>query len=219
MVEIRIAQKLRRANDEIAAENRSLFSKLGLLVVNVMGSPGSGKTSMLEAIARTGAGLRIAVIEGDLETARDAVRIEKAGMKAVQITTGRACHLDAGMVKQGLEALDLEGLDALVVENVGNLVCPAGFDLGESLRILVSSVAEGDDKAAKYPPMFARADVLVVNKIDLLPHVDFDMERFERDAKAARHDVEIFRISCKTGQGVEDVARRMRDARKAGNTK
>ncbi len=220
MAEIRIAKKLTQANDEVAKENRRKFGELGILAVNIMGSPGSGKTSMLEALAGRMQGTAIAVIEGDLETDRDARRIEKAGMKAVQITTGRACHLDAGMVRQGLEALDLRGIGLLAVENVGNLVCPAGYDLGEDMRIVVSSIAEGDDKAAKYPPMFARADIIVLNKMDLLPLVDFDMDGFAADARAVNPGAELFRISCKTGEGVSALAERLACARggKAGKT-
>jgi hydrogenase nickel incorporation protein HypB len=212
MVEIRIARKLTRANDEIAALNRELFRRHRLLAVNLLGSPGAGKTSLLESLAGRMEGLAMGVIEGDLETARDAERMERAGLRAVQITTGRGCHLHAGMVQDGLSALDTDTLDIIFVENVGNLVCPAGFDLGEDLRILAASVPEGDDKAAKYAPMFASAPVLAINKIDLLPYIDFDMDRFIADARASRPGVEIFKVSCRTGEGVDGLAGRVRKA-------
>jgi len=212
MVEIRIARKLTRANDEIAALNRDLFRRHRLLAVNLLGSPGAGKTSLLESLAGRMEGLAMGVIEGDLETARDAERMEKAGLRAVQITTGRGCHLHAGMVQDGLSALDTDTLDIIFVENVGNLVCPAGFDLGEDMRILAASVPEGDDKAAKYAPMFASAQVLAINKIDLLPYIDFDMDRFIADARASRPGVEVFKVSCRTGEGVDALAGRVRKA-------
>ncbi|MHC5079002.1 MAG: hydrogenase nickel incorporation protein HypB [Planctomycetota bacterium] len=206
MVEIRIAKKLLGANDETAAKVRRDFAERGIFAVNVLGSPGAGKTSLLEALAgRAGDGPRIAVIEGDLETARDAERMERAGVKAVQITTGRACHLHAGMVQDALQALGPDAVDLLFIENVGNLVCPADYDLGEDLRLLVVSVTEGDDKAAKYPPMFLKADILAVNKIDLLPHVDFDVDRFVAEARKIRPAVEVFRLSCRTGEGVAEL--------------
>ena len=210
MPEIRIAKKLTSANAAIAAEVRALLARHRVLSVNVLGSPGAGKTAVLEALAsRLKSSVRIGVVEGDLETSRDAERMERAGVKALQITTGRGCHLHAGMVQDALSAFDLPELDLLFVENVGNLVCPADYDLGEDFRILVVSVTEGDDKAAKYPPMFASAHVLVLNKTDLLPHVDFDAEKFLAEARSIRPSVEVFRVSCRTGEGVQALADRI----------
>ncbi len=207
MVEIRIAKKLMGANDEIASGVRDLLREKKITAVNVMGSPGSGKTTLLERLVAFSKGRwRVAVIEGDLETSRDAERMDRAGVRAVQVTTGKGCHLHAGMVQDALSALEPDALDLLYIENVGNLVCPSGFDLGEDFRIVVVSVTEGDDKAGKYPPMFARADLLVLNKIDLLPHVDFDVERFETEAQEIQPKVDLFRISCRTGEGVDALA-------------
>jgi hydrogenase nickel incorporation protein HypB len=210
MVEIRVAKKLVGANAPYAAALRERFAATRVLAVNVLGSPGAGKTAVLETLAsRLKGTLRIGVIEGDLETARDAERMERAGVQALQITTGRGCHLNAAMVQDALSAFDLDALDALFVENVGNLVCPADWDLGEDFRLLVVSVTEGDDKAAKYPPMFASAHVLALNKTDLLPHVDFDADRFTAEARALRPSVEVYRLSCRTGEGVQALADRV----------
>ncbi|MCU0722415.1 MAG: hydrogenase nickel incorporation protein HypB [Planctomycetes bacterium] len=209
MVEIRIAKKLVGANAPVAAALRALYAERRVFAVNVLGSPGAGKTALLEALASRLKGVfRIGVIEGDLETARDAERMERAGVKALQITTGRGCHLNAAMVQDALGAFDLAALDLLFVENVGNLVCPADWDLGEDERLLVASVTEGDDKPAKYPPMFASAHLLAMNKTDLLPHVDFDAERFTAEARSLRPGIEVFRVSCRTGEGVQALADR-----------
>lgn len=207
MVEIRIAKKLLRANDEVASEIRRVLAEKRILAINIMGSPGSGKTSLLEQLCpRLAGGARTAVVEGDLETARDAERMEKAGVRAVQMTTGKACHLDAGMIRDALSAFDLDSLDILFIENVGNLVCPASFDLGEDEKLVVASVTEGDDKAEKYPPMFSRASLLALNKVDLLPYVDFRADRFSEEARKLRPGIPIFQISCRTGEGIEVLA-------------
>ena len=220
MVEIRVAKKLVGANAAPAAAVRGLLAEKRVLAINVLGSPGAGKTALLEALAsRLRGSLRIGVIEGDLETARDAERMERAGVKALQITTGRGCHLNAAMVLDALSAFDLGALDLLFVENVGNLVCPADRDLGEDFRLLVASVTEGDDKAAKYPPMFASAHVLALNKTDLLPYVDFDPEKFLAEARSIRPSVEVFRVSCRSGEGVGALADRIAErvrAKRAG---
>jgi len=187
-------------NDHLAGHNRDWLDRHGLAAVNVMSSPGAGKTTLLErSIAESG--LTISVIEGDQETTADAERIRAAGARAVQVNTGTGCHLDAAMVARALpELAPPPGL--LLIENVGNLVCPALFALGESARAVVISVTEGNDKPAKYPHMFAAADVVVVNKIDLLPYVDFDLDRLIGAARALRPGVEIFPLSARTGEGM-----------------
>ncbi|HRK96317.1 MAG TPA: hydrogenase nickel incorporation protein HypB, partial [Rhodospirillales bacterium] len=185
MVEVEVVRALLADNDHRAAHNRAHFDAAGVLVVNLMSSPGSGKTALLEATIkaereRGGAGLRIGVIEGDLETDNDARRIRRHGVPAVQITTGGACHLDAAMIHGAIDELDLAGLDVLFIENVGNLVCPAGFDLGHHQAVALLSVTEGDDKPAKYPVLFRAADLVLISKADLLAHFDdFDPLRAE----------------------------------------
>ncbi len=204
MKKIGVDTDILASNDAAAQRNRELFGQHGIYVVNLMSGPGAGKTSLLE---RTIVGLksrcRIAVIEGDLQTRQDADRIEVHGVPVVQINTGGACHLDARLIHRELQAFDLGNLDLLVIENVGNLVCPAEFDLGEQDKVMVLSVTEGDDKPAKYPVMFHEARAMLLNKIDLLPHVDFDLERAERAARGLNSNLEIFQVSAKTGAGIE----------------
>jgi hydrogenase nickel incorporation protein HypB len=202
-MQIVLAKRILHANDRIAQDNRGKFDAAGVLAVNVLGSPGAGKTALLEAILPIlGERCRAAVIEGDLATSRDAERIEAVGVPCVQINTDGGCHLDAGMVASAMDALDLAALDVLFIENVGNLVCTAGFDLGESLRIVVLSVAEGDDKVEKYPPMFSGVDAVFLNKIDLLPHTDFDPERVQENLRRLSPEASILRVSARTGEGV-----------------
>ena len=174
-----------------------------MVAVNLMSSPGSGKTTLLERTIRE-LGRPVSVVEGDQETAYDADRIRAAGARAVQVNTGSGCHLDATMVHQALVALDPEPASLVVVENVGNLVCPALFDVGEAAKVVVISVTEGDDKPLKYPHMFAVADLVLVNKTDLLPYVDFDVDRLTADARRLKPGVEVVPLSAKTGAGVED---------------
>ena len=203
--QIEVMQSLLHGNDHQAAHNRAHFAAAGVLVVNLMSSPGAGKTSLLEAtIRRLNGSLSVAVIEGDLETENDAIRIRAAGARAVQITTGNACHLDANMVHAALHRLDLRPIDVLFIENVGNLVCPAGFDLGQHRNVVLLSVTEGDDKPEKYPVMFRAADLVTVTKLDLLEAVgDFD------PGKAARHLQEIggtapvLLVSARGGAGLD----------------
>jgi hydrogenase nickel incorporation protein HypB len=203
--QVEVMQSLLYGNDLQAAHNRAHFAAAGVLVVNLMSSPGAGKTSLLEAtIRRLNGRLSVAVIEGDLETENDANRVRAAGAQAVQITTGNACHLDASMVHAALHRLDLRQIDLLFIENVGNLVCPAGFDLGQHRNVVLLSVTEGDDKPEKYPVMFRAADLVTVTKMDLLEAVgDFD------PGKAARHLQEIggtaalSRVSARNGAGLE----------------
>jgi hydrogenase nickel incorporation protein HypB len=201
---ISVFQDLRAANDQIAAANRAAFEAAAVRVVNVLGSPGAGKTSLIEATARSGrwAG-RIGVIEGDLATANDAQRIAALDVPVVQINTGGGCHLNAKMVASALPEMDLGALDLLLIENVGNLVCPASFDLGESLRVVVSSTAEGADKPAKYPVIFRDADLVVLTKTDLLAHTDFDPQAFARHVADIQADLPILHLSCRSGTGVD----------------
>ena len=191
-------------NDAHAAQNRARLDARRVLTINLMSSPGSGKTALLEATIRTLAGrLRIAVIEGDLETENDANRIRALGVPAHQITTGTACHLDAHLVERGLDALGIDGLDILFIENVGNLVCPASFDLGHHRNVVLLSVTEGDDKPAKYPVMFRAADLMLVSKADLLPYLDeFSTERAEHSLRQLACQAPALLVSAKTGVGV-----------------
>lgn len=202
---IAVLENLLEENDHIAAHNRRHFEENGVLTINLMSSPGSGKTSLLEATihALSAQGLRIAVIEGDLETENDADRIRRQGVPAVQITTGMACHLDAHMVHHALDALNLAETDILFIENVGNLVCPAEFDLGQHANVVLLSVTEGDDKPAKYPVMFRIADRVLITKADLLPHVqDFDPERARRNVTDLSPETPVDIVSAKTGDGL-----------------
>jgi hydrogenase nickel incorporation protein HypB len=191
-------------NDDLAARNRDRLAERGIVAVNLMSSPGSGKTTLLERTVRDlGSELSCAVLEGDQETLIDAERIRAAGARAVQINTGAGCHLDADMVASGLRALDPERGSLLFVENVGNLVCPALFDLGETARVVIMSVTEGADKPLKYPHMFRTADVVLLTKIDLLPYVEFDVAAFTAGARRARPGVALIPLSATTGTGVD----------------
>ncbi len=188
-------------NDELAAANRRWLAERGITALNLMSSPGAGKTTLLErTIAELGR--PVSVIEGDQETLFDAERIRRAGARAVQVNTGAGCHLDAAMVARALESLQPEAGGLLVVENVGNLVCPALFDLGERRKVVVISVTEGDDKPLKYPHMFAAADLVVLNKTDLLPYVDFDPDRLAADARAVNPAVRVLPVSARTGENL-----------------
>jgi len=198
-----VAEKILKANDELAAENRARLEDAGVFSLNLMASPGAGKTSLVE---RTVAGLadqlRVAVIDGDLATSLDADRAAAAGARAVQINTNGQCHLDANMVGHGLDALDLSGVDLLIIENVGNLVCPVEFALGAHRNVLIASVPEGDDKPYKYPGSYRGMDVVVLNKIDLLPYVRFDVDRFRHGVEVLNPGVRILEVSCTTGAGL-----------------
>ncbi|HSB90377.1 MAG TPA: hydrogenase nickel incorporation protein HypB [Anaerolineales bacterium] len=198
-----VAEKILKANDELAAENRARLEDAGVFSLNLMASPGAGKTSLVE---RTVAGLadrlQVAVIDGDLATSLDADRAAAAGARAVQINTNGQCHLDANMVGHGLDALDLSGVDLLIIENVGNLVCPVEFALGAHRNVLIASVPEGDDKPYKYPGSYRGMDVVVLNKIDLLPHVRFDVDRFRHGVEVLNPGVRILEVSCTTGEGL-----------------
>jgi hydrogenase nickel incorporation protein HypB len=197
------ASKILKANEALAEENRAALGAAGVYCVNLVGSPGCGKTTFIEAILGHLTGrLSVAVIEGDIAGSIDAERIDALGVPVVQINTGGACHLDANMIVAAERDIDLEAIDLLFIENVGNLVCTAGFDLGEHLRIVALSTAEGDDKIAKYPAIFQRSHALVITKMDLLPHTDFDIERVTADMKRLAGDAEVLKVSAVTGQGI-----------------
>ncbi|CAD7289431.1 Hydrogenase/urease maturation factor HypB [Campylobacter majalis] len=198
---IDVISKILSANDEQAQKNRAWLDGHKILSLNLMSSPGSGKTTLLEATIKSGE-YKIGVVEGDLETNQDANRIIKAGGKAHQISTGQACHLDAFMVHDGLHHLPLSELDVVFVENVGNLVCPASYDVGTHINVVLISVPEGDDKVAKYPVMFRSADVVIISKIDLLPHFDFDVQKVKDEARKLNPKVDIIEIDSKNGEGV-----------------
>jgi hydrogenase nickel incorporation protein HypB len=201
---VEVVEEILGANDRLAAENRQRLEAAGVFSLNLMASPGAGKTSLIERTAKALAGrLRLAVIDGDLASSLDADRASASGAEAVQINTGGQCHLDAAMVRRGMEALDLSRVDLLLVENVGNLVCPAAFALGTHRSVLIASVPEGDDKPFKYPASYREIDVLVLNKIDLLPYVDFDVQRFRRGVQRLNPGVETFLMSCTSGEGLE----------------
>jgi len=201
---IDIEQELLAKNDSLAEGNRGWLAEHRITAINLMSSPGSGKTSLLERTIREAGGERtVCVIEGDQETLFDAERIRATGAAVIQVNTGAGCHLDADMLRRGMEALNPPDGSLLFVENVGNLVCPALFDLGEAGKVVVISVTEGDDKPLKYPHMFAAADLIVINKIDLLPYVDFDVDRCQRDARSLNPDVDIVSLSVKSGAGLK----------------
>ena len=202
---VTVVEKILNANDQMAAMNRALLDQTGVLSINLMASPGAGKTSfILQTIKILSSRLRIGVVEGDTAPVTiDADKIIAAGMPAVQINTGGDCHLDAVMLKEGLGQLPLEQLDLIVVENVGNLVCPAAFQLGTHLNILIASIPEGDDKPYKYPAIYRGLDVLIINKIDLLPYVPFNMAYFQQGVELLNPGLVTFPISCRTGEGVD----------------
>jgi hydrogenase nickel incorporation protein HypB len=201
---IELQQKVLAKNDQLAERNRQWLHDRGILAINLMSSPGSGKTTLLERTTRELAGrMSISVIEGDQETALDARRIQAAGSRVVQINTGVGCHLDAEMVAQGLRGLDPPSGSIVVIENVGNLVCPALFDLGEDAKVVLSTVTEGVDKPLKYPHMFRQADLVLLNKTDLLPYVDFNLRQYMSDLRRAAPDALLLQISATTGDGVQ----------------
>jgi hydrogenase nickel incorporation protein HypB len=200
---VTLEQAVLARNDALAELNREWLAQRGILAVNLMSSPGAGKTTLLErTIRELGAELSVSVVEGDQETVLDADRIRATGAPAVQINTGSGCHLDAQMLASGLRTLDPPDRSVVLIENVGNLVCPALFDLGEQARIVITSVTEGAEKPRKYPQMFRAADLVLLNKIDLLPYVDFDVEWFLEGARRANPGVEVLQLSATTGDGI-----------------
>ncbi len=202
---ISVEKKVLSENDKLAADVRGQLKQRGIVALNFVSSPGSGKTSLLEkTLGALNNELRIGLIAGDVQTENDANRLKAAGGKMVRpIVTGGACHLDAKMISHVLPELDLDQIDLLVIENVGNLVCPSSYDLGEDMKVVLISTTEGDDKPLKYPGMFRRSSVMVINKIDLLGSSDFDMNRVKENAHRINADLKIFEVSCRTGQGLE----------------
>ena len=219
-IKVPVVRDILEANERLAEDNRRIFRQAGLLVINLMSGPGAGKTSLLErTIEALQDEIRIGVIEGDIQSSYDAERISKKGVQVVQLNTGGACHLDGNMIKSSLDALNLDTLDLLVVENVGNLVCPAEFNVGEDMKAMILSVPEGDDKPLKYPLMFQESRALLINKIDLLPYVNCDVGKIRERALQLNANLEIFEISCRTGEGLDgwaDWLRQQVSARKAG---
>ncbi len=203
-MEIKVLKDILSANEQLAQRNQQLLDSKGVFAVNLMSSPGAGKTSLiLETIKRLKGKTKIGVIEGDISSSLDAETIGKEGVPVLQINTGGECHLDANMTSNALSNMPLQDIELLLIENVGNLVCPAEFALGEHRKVLISSMPEGDDKPFKYPLMFHEADAVLINKIDLLPYLKFDTETFSQAIKGINQKVAIFQISCATGQGVE----------------
>jgi len=204
---IPILENILSANDRLAADNQRLLAEKGILAVNIMSSPGAGKTSLiLRTIEALAAQVPIGVIEGDIASRVDADTIESLGVPVVQINTGGTCHLDANMISGSLDQLPLDDIELLFIENVGNLICPTDFALGEAIKVMIPSVPEGDDKPYKYPAMFAAVDAIVVNKVDLLPYLDFDLPAFRKLVTGVNPEVQIFEVSCKTGEGIEGWA-------------
>ncbi len=204
-MEIKVLKDILSANEEIAQRNKRLLDSKGIFAVNLMASPGAGKTSLvLETIKGWKGNTRIGVIEGDLSSSVDAETISKENVPVIQINTGGGCHLDANMISKALSNLPLENIELLLIENVGNLVCPAQFALGEHKRVLISSTPEGDDKPLKYPLMFHTVDAVLINKIDLLPYLNFDTRAFSQAVSGINEKVEIFQISCDTSQGIQE---------------
>ena len=200
---ITIERKVLEKNDEIAHQNRALLARHGILAINMVSSPGAGKTSILERmLERIKERVPIAVIEGDVQTDLDARRVARYGVPAVQIVTRGGCHLEANLVRDALAGLALAGIKVLIIENVGNLVCPSNYDLGEAFKVVVASTTEGDDKPMKYPAMFRNASVLIINKIDLLPYVASDIDALQSNALAINPALTVFRTSCTTGEGI-----------------
>lgn len=203
-MKVSIVENILKANDSIAEQNRKLFKSKGLLAINLMSGPGAGKTTLLEKTIRDMSDINIAVIEGDIQTTYDADRIAKTGAQVVQINTGGACHLDANMISQSLDQLELDSVDILIIENVGNLVCPAEFKLGVDFNVTLLSITEGDDKPFKYPLIFNVSHLLLINKIDLLPYIDCDIKKIKDGALRINPDIEILEVSAKTGEGLEN---------------
>lgn len=201
---IRVVQNVMSANDEIAARNRSMLDSFGILALNIMASPGAGKTSVImNTIERLDGRLRFGVIEGDVASSVDSEKVATLGVPVVQINTGGGCHLEARQVQEAAESLPLDRIDVLIIENVGNLICPTTFVLGESLRIAIASVPEGDDKPIKYPELFHQVQAVVLNKMDLMPYVDFDLAAFRERITGLNPEARQFEVSCTTGAGLD----------------
>ncbi|MGO9612184.1 MAG: hydrogenase nickel incorporation protein HypB [Dissulfurispiraceae bacterium] len=207
-MKLKVVSKILDANERIAQENQRTFKDAGVYVINLMSSPGAGKTSLLEkTIQKLSGTVAVGVIEGDITGSDDARRIDNLGVPVVQINTGGACHLDANMINEVLMDLPLKDLKILFIENVGNLVCPAEFKVGEDIKVMILSLTEGDDKPLKYPLMFQESSALIVNKIDLAPLLTVDVQKIRRDALSLNPSIGIFEVSCKTGEGIEEWAK------------
>jgi hydrogenase nickel incorporation protein HypB len=203
-MKVKLVKKILEANDRIAASNRELLSRHSVLAINLMSAPGAGKTTLLEKTIKALDGrIRIGVIEGDIQGTHDAEVISKLHVPVAQINTDGACHLDANMISDMLQEMPLDDLDLLVIENVGNLVCPAEFDVGEDAKVMLLSITEGDDKPLKYPLMFQKSEVLILNKIDLAPYLDADMEKIKADARSLNPHLKTYEISARSGQGLD----------------
>ncbi len=204
-MKITVLNNILEANDAIAEEIRSELASHRVLAINLMSSPGAGKTTLLEKTVEKfkSEGIRVGVIEGDMETSRDADRLKKFDIPIVQLNTGSACHLDANMIRNALSNLDCSTIDILFIENVGNLVCPAEFKVGEDHKVMVLSVTEGDEKPLKYPLMFRESSAMIINKVDLLPYTNFNMEEGMSNARQINSKLDIFSLSCTTGDGLE----------------
>jgi hydrogenase nickel incorporation protein HypB len=210
---IQVVEKILSANDRLAEDNQHRLDQAGVFALNLMASPGAGKTALIEHTIRSLSDqMALAVVDGDVASSIDADRAAAAGATAVQINTGGECHLDAVMLHGALNELDLESMDLLIVENVGNLICPMGFKLGTHRNVLIASVPEGDDKPYKYPGMYRGVDALVINKIDLLPYVPFDMDYFQRGVEILNPGLVTFPLSCRTGEGIEEWVIWIKDA-------
>jgi hydrogenase nickel incorporation protein HypB len=203
-MKVPVVSQILKANDSVAAENRERFRDAGVRVVNVMASPGAGKTTLLLATAARADGLRIGVVEGDIASSIDADRIAEEGIPVVQINTGGMCHLDASMIRSALPHLPLAELDTVFIENVGNLICPSSYDLGHDCAVVLGSVPEGHDKPYKYPGIFAKADVVVISKADMIEVFEFDVEAFRRGVRMVNPHAPIIELSCRTGQGLDE---------------
>ena len=216
---VSVVEKVHSVNDELAAENQKWLKEAGIFSINLMASPGAGKTSLIEnTLAGLDPLIKVAAIDGDLATSIDADRAAEAGATAVQINTGGQCHIDAAMLRSALATLELADFDLLLVENVGNLICPASFKLGTDKNILIASIPEGDDKPYKYPGMYQDVDALIINKIDLLPYIDFDMDYFKRGVEMLNPDLITFPVSCSTGEGIPSWIKWLTDHIQAGKT-
>ena len=204
-MKVKVVTRILEANERIAADNRRIFDDSGVYVINLMSAPGAGKTSLLErTIKELNKKLKVAVIEGDIAGTQDAERIGSLGVPVIQINTGGACHLDANMINEVLGELPLKEVELLFIENVGNLVCPAEFNIGEDMKMMLLSITEGDDKPLKYPLMFQESSALILNKIDLLQHTNVSIDKIKKDAMSLSPSIKIFEISCRTGEGISE---------------
>ena len=202
---VTVERKILKKNDEIANENREIFKNNNIYSLNLLSSPGSGKTTLLEkTLGQLSETLKVAVVEGDVQTDNDAKRVAVFDIPVVQIVTNGGCHLEAKLVQNAFKSFKMSELDLLIIENVGNLVCPASYDLGENKKVVLVSTTEGDDKPLKYPSMFRVSDVMIINKIDLIDYVDFSIDVVKKNALSINPNLKIFEISCKTGQGIDN---------------